>query len=583
MIKLSQIYSNRENIFPAIKFRDGLNVVFANVTKELAKNASHSPGKTTLIELIDFTLLKEIRSGSFLKKKVFDEFVFFLEVQTAEEVFVTIRREVEGNVWIKESNLSQRLVNETDWTYSKLGIRKAKDRLDKLVGLDAVSNIGFSYRNGLRYCFRKQTQYENTFKVNSVREADEAWKTYLTGILGVNVDLIRKKFELNKKSDSLKKAINELENISDESSHSLEAEIAQTESQLGRIRHELDNFDFRRIDVDISKELVESIAENILQLKKKVYVIDQKLQAIEKSLQAEFSFEMDKLLELYEEVGVHFSDGLVESYENLIALNEQMSSGRNDRLKKARLQLHGDRAKAIEQLDSFESKQRELSALLLEKDAFDKYKKAQHRVSKFESKLAVLKERLKRLDSSSQLQSVLDRTNSDKSVLAREIDLALSFRDNKLLRDTVVIFGEYVSEVLQFEAFFYVKTNREGNPEFKVRLKNETSINDGFSYTRVISALFDLALLSVYAKDSFYRFCFHDGLLESLDDRLKERLLKLFRDVSQKLGLQVIITVLDSDVPRDSSDHRMEFSDDEMIRELHDRGNDGRLFKMAAF
>jgi len=583
VIKLSQIYSNREEIFPAITFHDGLNVVFANVTKDLDKKASHSLGKTTLIDLIDFALLKEIRSESFLKKDIFDGFVFFLEVQTSESVFVTIRREVNGKVWITKSDQSQKLLDEEGWRHSKLGVRKAKQILDDMFELTAVKSIGFSYRSGLRYCFRKQTQYEETFKVNSSREDDEAWKTYLTGILGVNVDLVRKKFELNKKADSIKKAIKELKNISNESSHSLEAEIAQTEAQLERMLQELDNFDFRRVDTEVSKELVENVAENILQLKKKVYVIDQKLQAIEKSLQSQFSFGIDKILELYEEVGIHFSEDLVKSYEDLIALNEQMSSGRNKRLKKARLQLHKERTESAEILESYESKQRELSALLLEKDAFDKYKKTQHRVSQLESKLAVLKERLEHLDSSSQLQSVLDRTNSEKSVLGREIDLALSVRDNKLLREAVVTFGEYVSEVLRFEALFYVKTNSDGNPVFKIKLKNETSVHDGYSYTRVISALFDLTLLSLYAKDSFYRFCFHDGLLESLDDRLKERLLALLRNVSMKNGLQVIISVLDSDIPRDSSDQRVEFSDKEIIRELHDRGDDGRLFKMAAF
>jgi hypothetical protein len=42
--------------------------------------------------------------------------------------------------------------------------------------------------------------------------------------------------------------------------------------------------------------------------------------------------------------------------------------------------------------------------------------------------------------------------------------------------------------------------------------------------------------------------------------------------------------VIDSDLPRSlESDEQLHFADEEIVITLHDRGNDGRLFKMPAF
>jgi len=51
------------------------------------------------------------------------------------------------------------------------------------------------------------------------------------------------------------------------------------------------------------------------------------------------------------------------------------------------------------------------------------------------------------------------------------------------------------------------------------------------------------------------------------------------REACKNYGIQYILTVIDSDLPRDESDQKLLFTEDEIIRYLHDRGDDGRLFK----
>ena len=102
-MQLSRLYSNLDNIFTPIHFngsaaQTSLNVIFAEVKRKKAKRGdSHNLGKTTLIALIDFMLLKDITgTDHFLARhrERFAKFIFYLELELHKGGFVTIRRSV---------------------------------------------------------------------------------------------------------------------------------------------------------------------------------------------------------------------------------------------------------------------------------------------------------------------------------------------------------------------------------------------------------------------------------------------------------------------------------------------------------
>lgn len=584
MIRLSKIYSNKKQEFPDIEFKDGLNVIFASVSKDSDKKSSHSLGKTTLIDVLDFCFLKQISKEHFLKKDCFSDFEFFLEIQCDPNRFITIKRPVSGKISITSSNECVRFQtsNTSDWDYKDLALKKAKEHLNRLICPKQVLESGFNYRNGLRYCFRKQTQYEDTFKVNNSRESDASWAPYLASIIGINYREVEEKYELNKRVESLKNAINEVKNLPSNSSQSLEAEITQIEAAVSRMKIELDKFDFTKADENVSKELIHDVSENVSSMVSTIYSLDQKISAIDKSLQTEFTFEMDKVLSLFEEVQIYFPENLTKSYEDLIRINQDMSIGRKDRLVTTKRSILSERDEVSKKLSIERVKQQELTAVLLQKDAFDKYKKLQSRLTIEESRVAVLKERLVKIDLATELGDKLELAENEKSKSAKKLEIATRVRGNEKLTRAVTLFSELVDHILNFAAFFYTDTNKDGNIQFKIGLRDQTSINEGFSYTRVLSAIFDATLLVLHSEEDFFRFSYHDGLLESLDDRLKFMLIDEWRRVSIKHNLQFIITVLDSDLPLKDT-KKAYFEESEIIRELHDRGADGRLFRMASF
>ena len=46
------------------------------------------------------------------------------------------------------------------------------------------------------------------------------------------------------------------------------------------------------------------------------------------------------------------------------------------------------------------------------------------------------------------------------------------------------------------------------------------------------------------------------------------------------MGIQQIVTVIDSDLPMDESGERFAFRDDEVVLVLHDKDDSGRLFRL---
>jgi len=88
-----------------------------------------------------------------------------------------------------------------------------------------------------------------------------------------------------------------------------------------------------------------------------------------------------------------------------------------------------------------------------------------------------------------------------------------------------------------------------------------------------------MALLRAHLDQKFPRFVYHDGVFESLDDRKKENLLATIREYDE-LGIQSIITLIDSDLPKPSKDGQPVFTSDEIILTLHDQNAEGRLFRM---
>jgi len=125
-----------------------------------------------------------------------------------------------------------------------------------------------------------------------------------------------------------------------------------------------------------------------------------------------------------------------------------------------------------------------------------------------------------------------------------------------------------------------------GNVEFEANIQNPvdlevTAEDSGMTYRKLLCMAFDISLLVYYSKQSFYRFVYHDGALEALDDRKKVKFLNVVRKICIDNNLQYILTMIDSDLPKDEHNKIIKFPDNEVCLRLHDRDESGKLFKKS--
>ena len=81
-MKLSKLYSN-DGRFHSIEFNPGMNVVLGKVTRRYDRECdSHNLGKSTLVDLLDFMLLKDIDAKHIFRRfrDLFASHVFYLEI-----------------------------------------------------------------------------------------------------------------------------------------------------------------------------------------------------------------------------------------------------------------------------------------------------------------------------------------------------------------------------------------------------------------------------------------------------------------------------------------------------------------------
>lgn len=221
-------------------------------------------------------------------------------------------------------------------------------------------------------------------------------------------------------------------------------------------------------------------------------------------------------------------------------------------------------------------------------ETMQKYRELQSYLTQYEKELADLRNQLQYLDRAAASQRLIDDLKRERDEFVDQIRTMVR-TGNEGYSAIRAAFSEYAESVLNTQVLLTVRINTSGNLVFSTRvidrdrLGRETSEGRGTSYKKVLCACFDLAVLSAYAEQGFYRFVYHDGVFEGLDNRKKVNLLELVRRICAEKGIQYILTVIDSDVPRDERDRKVFFTSEEIIRELHDEGDDGRLFRIPPF
>ena len=598
-MKLSRLYANQPDLFGAVDFNDGLNVVLAEIRlPENRKKDTHNLGKTTLGRLIDFCLLARRKAGFFLYKheELFKDFVFFLEVELLDGSFVTLRRSAAdaSKVSFKRHQSARQDFVElppADWDHAGVSFEKAKTLLDGILELRALKP--WPYRQCLGYLLRSQEDYGDVFQLGKQVSKHAHWKPFLAHWLGFDARLVERLYE---KEEHLEKRKNEIATLNVELGGSVE-DVSKIEGLLllkqkdaEKKQRFLDAFDFGDVDKERTKRLVDEVDVRIAGLNTERYSLRASRKKIVAALDdGQPTFNPGDAESLFAEVGVQFPGQIKKDFEQLIAFNRAISDERRVYLDEERTEIDARLVSIEAELAALGQQRREALAFLGETDIFNKYRAQADELVTLRADLTDLERRRTYLQRLQTLRGEVRDLEADKGKLQSAVEKDVERRNsdpNSLFSEIRVFFSEIIEAVIDRKALLSVSPNQYGHLEFTADILDEegrsTSADDGHTYKKLLCAAFDMAVLRAHLGESAPRFLYHDGIFESLDDRKKLNLVAVMRQYAE-LGIQLVVTLIDSDLPVDTDGAEPVFEENEIILRLHDEGAEGRLFRMKTW
>ena len=587
-MKLSQLYANKN--FKNIVFNDGINLVLAKVTKKLDLNKdSHNLGKTTLIAVIDFMLLKELKEEHIFKKyqDKFSGYTFFLEIILNNGKYLTIKRSVDSptKVSFKLTNVLSNLLNEESWDKSNISFDKAENVLNEYLGFDILQK--WHYRKSVTYFLRTQKDYNDVFQLSKFSKGkDVDWKPFMFDLLGFDGCLLTDKYDTDSNISEQKSFINSLKNkfsVDSNEIDKIKGAIDLKKAEQEELQAQIDNFNFYQQERKLNKDLVDNIENKISELNSAEYNLKFDLDKTNKSFAQDISFDIDQLKRIYEETQIYFPDNLVKDYKSLEEFNQRITEERNKYLEEKVISLTSQLRDVRLSLLEYDEKRNKVLSVLKDKDSFKKFKSYQIDLTKIEGEISSLKEKLKSIDKIAILKETTSELTENLEALIKKIKIQISSTDNKIYPEIRKVFHNIFKYIFNSPAIIFMKQNNQGNIEFKVEVASENEIDytaagKGNTYQKVLCISFDLAVLVAYNKNSFYRFVYHDGALEGLDNRKKINFIKLVKEYCIKYNLQYIFTSIEHDIPVEILNT---FKDEEICLTLNDSGEKGKLFEFS--
>ncbi|MFH6908132.1 DUF2326 domain-containing protein [Vibrio fluvialis] len=595
-MKLTKIYSNKNNIFNPVTFNEGFNVVFAEIKlRENQDKDTHNLGKSRLMDLIDYCLLKERNPSFFLFKyfERFKDFIFFLELKLNNGKYLTVKRPVSSNTKIsikihKEKEQDFTLSGDKFWDYFDIPIDTAKLILDANFNLKSISP--WDYRTAINYALRNQDDFSDIFKLSNFLGRHLHWKPYVGKILGFNADNLKRNYELIYDIEKSKELLTELrldigEILGDEEevlTGLLDIKNKESES----LQKQLDTFNFDKVDAENINKLVSEIDEDISELNKVKYYLSANIRKHNNTLKDEkINLKTSLTQKLFEEAGIIFDEQIKKSYDDLIEFKRKITTERKKYVKVKVKELEDELNSITNKLKELNISRSQKLSYLNKIGAFDKYKEVTSMLLSIKTEINDINRKLTLSKKISETEEKISANEKEQSIIKALIkdNREEVTKDKQCIYNSIkTLFSIFVLDVLDKNAFISTKQNKEGNLEFYAGIMGDTGEqtgeSDGHSYKKILCMGYDLSVSLAYSNADFVRFIYHDGGLETLDERKKKAFLNFVRTYSELFGIQYILTVIDSDMPSG-----VNFSAEEIVLNLHDNGQSGRLFKMPSW
>lgn len=530
-MQLIRVYSNQAS-FRIVEFnRTGLSFVIAKQKNPGASEKGktyNGVGKSLLVRIIHFCLGAGVKDYKSFCEKL-PGWEFFVDFEIGLTKYTVRRGTVEpGKIFLNNEELS---------------ITKFNTKMNTLC-FDIPNGISFlSFRSLIPFFIRPKKESYIAYNKPEKTGSDYQALLYNAFLLGLDVFLVQKKYDIRKEQERIKKLENNFKNDSllrdfFTGNKDVALTLVDVEEQIKRLDGDLSNFrvaeDYNEVQIKADK-----VENELFTLSNSVIMLQNNIENISKSLK--FSPDMNKedIKTIYSESRIYFPENMTKTLDNLenfyvklisnrkrrlleqqnkLKLEQQHKQGEAERLRKEldKLMQYLGEHQALDLFVSISSKSAELKA---ERDSLKKYQALQAEYK--------TKER--------QAEKTLLELNEVTENYLKEIESdTIEFRD--YYRSLSKIFYPNSVAGLTIE-------NNDGDNQlrFNIDARIESDASDGINNVKIFC--YDLTIL-FKGRNHKINFVFHDSrLFDGTDERQKT---DIFKTVYQKFATvdkQYIATV----------------------------------------
>ncbi|WP_460383374.1 DUF2326 domain-containing protein [Pseudomonas amygdali] len=568
-MRLIELYANRSS-FKRVKFNEaGASLVVGSRRDPLHLDddtkSYNGVGKSLLVEIIHFCL-----GGS--TSKAFKEHLpgweFTLITLLGERQVQIVRStSKQGEVYIDGKAL--KLKSYTDFL--------ARNTFQFS---DSISSSQLTFRALVsRFIRRAKSDYNDPRITTSDREPYTVLLRNLF-LLGVDVSLIEKKFQLRSRQTQLElfeKNFKADPFIKEYYTGNKDASLQSgfLEEQVARLSSDLEKFTVADDFYDIEK-WANQLAAELRELKNRRVIAENAIKNIIRSLETRNDIPLETIKSVYGELLSAFKPEALKSLAEVEAFHKSIIKNRVARLSQERSRIELE-------LSSIDSDIKVKSLGLDQKLSYLSDKRALDQYAAVSAQLSDVKAKLHKL---MDYQQLLHQSREE----AAQVKISLAeqnIKTNTYLDDTDVERREKLSVFSKLAKRFYpeapagiVLNNNSGDNkiryDFDVRIEADGS--DGINAVKLFC--YDLTVAILRANHNV-RFIWHDSrLFSDIDPRQRAVLFQVAMQLSKQYGFQYIATVnedqIDTILPELSEQQKQELSES-IVLKLSDDGPEGKL------
>lgn len=585
---LLRLYSDT-NLFDAISFRNGMNIVFGKYSSKKEAQGINGIGKSSLIRLIDFALIGRKAERLFNREKYHflrkEKHSLTLEFQVQQEKYAIKRffsdlmkvqfrthpdkfqdyekREMQTlleNIFFPVTNTSVVFEGRRFGTIMEFFI---KDDLENQKRIDPLSFVSYpaktSEKTALNF-YLLNLPTKNIIDYNSVLQSYERKQK--------TIKELTDKFEANTNKD-----INQFR-----------TEKIRIENRIQIIEESLKDYNFLKTQTDIENRLTE-VTHQISRESMIYNSASRKLKNLQDSYCNVSNIDLDRIQNIYNDASKTFGDFVKKSLEEIIEFKDLLLNNRRKYLLSEEKKYEEKINSALNKLKSLEKERSRLFLILRERGVLDKIESVYEELIKEKASLIEYSSVVKQID---ELETSLAETNIEISELKRDIINEVLKVENDLnelrwLFQEILANSIYLDEKFE-NSYFNVKVNSSAKTnQLPVKISIQIPKADALGQERLKIVAYDLMvfLKSRIENRKITDFLIHDGIFHAISQRTTCSILNYMNSKYSELqNFQYIVTFNEDEIDILDNDmhQKLDFDITECIIAKFYDAEDGTLF-----